>query len=62
MYGPELEIGMPVFMDDIMVVGEAENIRTGIRNIVQQWKKKKKFTYRMEKTKYIVIRTGHKKE
>ena len=48
MYGPELEIGMPVFMDDIMAVGEAENIRTGIRNcrimekrknLLMEWKK-----------------------
>ena len=29
MYGPELEIGTPVFMDDIMAIREAEDTRTG---------------------------------
>ena len=48
MCGPELEICMPVFMDNILAVGEAENIRTGIRNCAVM-EKNKKFTYGMEK-------------
>ena len=41
MYGPEQEICMPVFMDDIMTVGAAENIRTGIINCAVMGKKRK---------------------
>ena len=56
-YGENLKIGMPIFMDDINATGKAEDIRKGIRD----WKKmeeKRKFTYRKDKTKYLVMNSG----
>ena len=45
---------MPIFMDDINVTGKAEVVRKGIKNC-RQMEMKKKFTYGLKKTKYMVI-------
>ena len=39
-YG-KVEIGMPVFMDDIAAIGIADNIRKGIQNL-EEWKLERK--------------------
>ena len=56
-YG-KVELGMPVFMDDIAAVGKADNIRKGIRNCRRMVIKKNDM--QTKKTKYIVINTGKK--
>ena len=56
MYGPELEIGTPVFTDDIMAVGKQRN-KNWNKKLCSNGKKKK---LNLEKTKYMVIRTGDK--
>ena len=59
-YG-DTEIGMPVFMDDIAAVGEAEQIRKGIRNC-RKMETLKKFEYGLKKTKIMIVRTGQGKK
>ena len=54
-YG-KVEIGMPVFMDDIAAVGTADNIRKGIQNC-RRMEIEKKMIYGLKKTKYMVIKT-----
>ena len=49
---------MPVFMDYNMAIWES----SGIRKCAVIEKQKKIFIYGIEKTKYIVIRTGDKKK
>ena len=55
-YG-DTETGMPVFMDDISAVGDAEEIRKGIRNC-RKMETLKKFEYGLTKTKIMIVRTG----
>ena len=50
-----------VYVDDISTVGDADDIRKGIRNCAEM-ERKKKFIYGMEKTRYMVIKTGKGKE
>ena len=57
-YG-KVEIGMPVFMDDIAAVGKADGIRKGIQNC-RRMEIEKKMIYGLKKTKYMVINTGKK--
>ena len=59
-YG-KVEIGMPVFMDDIAAVGTADNIRKGIQNC-RRMEIEKKMMYGLKKTKYMVINTGKEPE
>ena len=58
-YGPEVFIGMPKYVDDVSTIGEREDIRKGIRNCRQM--EKYKFNYSLDKTKYMVIKTGIEK-
>ena len=58
-YGPEVFIGMPEYVDDVSTIGEREDIRKGIRNCRQM--EKYKFNYGLDKTKYMVIKTGIEK-
>ena len=53
----DTEIGMPVFMDDISAVGDAEEVRKGIRSCrkMETWKK---FDYGLKKTKIMIVRIG----
>ena len=55
-YG-DTEIRMPVFIDDISAVGDAEEIRKGIRNC-RKMETLKKFEYDLKKTKIMIVRTG----
>ena len=55
-YG-KVEIGMPVFMDDIVAVGTADNIMKGMQNC-RRMEIEKKMIYGLKKTKYMVINTG----
>ena len=52
-YG-KVEIGMPVFVDDIAAVGTADDIRKGIQNC-RRMEIEKKLIYGLKKTKYMVI-------
>ena len=55
-YG-DTEIGIPVFMDDISAVADAEEIRKGIRHF-RKMETLKKFEYGLKKTKLVIVRTG----
>ena len=57
----EQVIGILIFVDDAMSAGTAEEIRKAIRNFAEM-EKRKKFTYGLKKTKYMVIKTGKEKE
>ena len=59
-YG-KVEIGMPVFMDDIAGVGTADNIRKRIENC-RRMEIEKKMIYGLKKTKYMVINTRKEPE
>ena len=48
-YGKK-NIGMPVFMDDIVTAGKAEHIRKGINNCAMM-EKEKKVSFGLKKTK-----------
>ena len=53
----DTEIGIPVFMDDISAVGDAEEIRKGIRNC-RKVEILKKFEFGLKKTKNMIVITG----
>ena len=59
-YG-KVNIGMPVFMDDIAAVGTTDNIRKGIQNC-RKMEIEKKMIYGLKKTKYMVINTAKEPE
>ena len=59
-YG-KISIGMPVYMDDISAVGNAENVRKGIQNC-RRMEIEKKMEYGLKKSKYMIIGTGKDKE
>ena len=59
-YG-EINIGMPVFMDDIATAGKTEHIKKGINNCARM-EKKKKISFGLEKTKYMIVKTGREEE
>ena len=46
----EINIGMPIFMDDIATAGEAEHIRKGINNCARM-EKEKKISFNLEEKK-----------
>ena len=54
-YG-DTEIETPVFMDDISAVGNAEEIRKGIKNC-RKMETLEKFEYGLKKTKIMTVRT-----
>ena len=47
---------MPEYVDDVDTIGESEDVKKAIRNC--RMMEKYKFTYGLEKTKYMVIQTG----
>ena len=59
-YG-KINIGMPVFMDDIATAGKAEHIRKGINNRARR-EKEKKISFGLKKTKYMIVKTGREEE
>ena len=50
----KINIGMPVFMDDIATAGKAEYIRKGINNCARI-EKEKKISFGLKKTKYMIV-------
>ena len=55
----EIEIRTSIYMDDISVAGESEEVKKGIK----KWKcKKKKMQYSSNKKKYMIVKTGKEKE
>ena len=50
-----VEVGMPLFMDDVnTTTHQADNIRKSIRNC-SQMEIQKKYTFGLKKTKYMII-------
>ena len=54
----QVEVGVPVFMDDIMAAGNHNHINKVIRSC-RNMEETKKFTYGLKKTKYMIVKTGH---
>ena len=54
-------IGILVFVDDVMSAGDAEDARCCIRNL-REMETKKKFTFGLKKTNYMVLNTGKEVE
>ena len=52
---------MPVFMDHIATVGKAEHVRNGINNC-KRMEIKKKIRFNLNKTKYMIVKTGQGEE
>ena len=59
-YG-KINIGMPVFMDDITTAGKAEHIRKGMNNCAKM-EKEKKISFGLKKIKYMIVKTGREDE
>ena len=59
-YG-KINIGMPVFMDDIATAGKAEHIKKGINNCARM-EKEKKISFGLKKAKYMIVETGREEE
>ena len=59
-YG-KINIGMPVFIDDIGTAGKAEHIKKGINNC-KRMEKKKKISFGLKKTNYMIVKTGREDE
>ena len=59
-YG-KINIGMPVFMDDMATAGKAEYIRKSIDNCAMM-EKETKISFGLKKTKYIIVKAGREKE
>ena len=59
-YG-KINIGIPVFMDDIATTGKAEHIRKGINNCARM-EKERKISFGLKKTKYMIVKTGREEE
>ena len=59
-YG-KINIGMPVFMNDIATASKAEHIRKGINNCAKM-EKEKKISFGLKKTKYMIVKTGREEE
>ena len=54
----QVEVGVPVFMDDIMAAGDHDHVNKAVKSC-RIMEETKKFTYRLEKTKYMIVKTGH---
>ena len=59
-YG-KINIGIPVFMDDIATAGNTEHIRKDIKNCAGM-EKEKKIIFGLKKTKYMVAKTRREEE
>ena len=57
---PDLCLGAPVYVDDILGVGSVGTVQRVIRN-TREMEVKKKFRFSAKKSKYMVINTGHDK-
>ena len=56
----KINIGMPVFMDDIATASKAEHVRKGINNCATV-EKEKKISFGLKKTKYMMVKTVKQK-
>ena len=54
----QVEVGVPVFMDDIMAAGNHDHVNKAVKSC-RIMEETKKFTYGLEKTKYMIVKTGH---
>ena len=54
----QVEVSVPVFMDDIMAAGNHNHVNKAIRSC-KNMEETKKFTYCFKKTKYMIVETGH---
>ena len=59
-YG-KINIGMPVFMDDIATAGKAEHVRQDINNCAWM-EKEKNISFGLKKTKYMIVKTGREQQ
>ena len=57
----EIEIGMSIYVDDISVAVGPEKVKKGMRKCARM-EVENKIKYSLSKTKYMVVRTGKKKE
>ena len=53
----KIQIGIPVFMDDILAARSHKEVIQTISNC-EEMEEEQKFTYGLKKTKYMVINTG----
>ena len=55
----QVEVGVPVFTDDIMAAGDwHDHVNKAVKSC-RNMKETKKFTYGLKKTKYMTVKTGH---
>ena len=54
----QVEVGVPVFMDDIMAAGDYDHVNKAVKSC-RIMEETKKFAYGLEKTKYMIVKTGH---
>ena len=57
---PEMTIGAPVYVDDILGIGSLETVERVIRN-TREMKVQKKLRFCKKKSKYMMINTGRDK-
>ena len=57
----EIEIGMSVYMDDISLVGEPEEVNKRRRKCARM-EAEKKMKYSLSKAKYMVVKTGKERK
>ena len=54
----QAEVGVPIFMDDVMAAGDHDHVNKAFKSC-RIMEETKKFTYGLEKTKYMTVKTGH---
>ena len=57
-----IEIGMPVCMEDLGPIVDAGRVRKGIRNCRKMEKQRKKKQYKLKQRKCMTIITGREKQ
>ena len=59
-YG-KINVGMPVFMDEIATAGKAEHIKKDINNCARI-EKEEKISFGLKKTKHMIVKTGREEK
>ena len=54
----QAEVGVPIFMDDVIAAGDHDHVNKAFKSC-RIMEETKKFTYGLEKTKYMTVKTGH---
>ena len=57
----KIEIGMPIYMDDISLAGEPEEVKKGRRKC-ERMEAEKKMKYSLRETNYMVVKTGKERK